>query len=56
VILAIIGYLIYIKNKKSATDNIKIKDELLKKVISGLYRKKVAKEKSMQSFGKESKN
>ena len=32
VLMAIIAYLIYVKNKKSSTDNIKIKDEAIKKV------------------------
>ena len=40
VLLAIIGYLIYIKNKKSSTDNIKVKDQPKKgKVTMILCRK-----------------
>lgn len=38
ILLAIVGYLIYMKNKKSSTDNIKIKESLLKKVTHRLLR------------------
>jgi hypothetical protein len=39
-LLGIIGYLIYMKNKKSSTDNIKPKERLSKKlVIYVLFRK-----------------
>lgn len=40
ILLAIIAYLIYMKNKKSTTDNIKLREERnKKKVISLLFRK-----------------
>ena len=46
-LLAIIGYLLYIKNKKSTTDNIKIKEPSKKSVRKHLFREE---EKDMSTL------
>jgi len=55
ILLGIIGYLLYMKNKKSTTDNIKLKEESSKKVLMFLCRKE-ARATSTQSSSKESRS
>lgn len=55
-VLVIIAFLIYMKNKKSATENIKIKEEGSKKKVKySLIDRKEEKEMLMPYFSKESK-
>lgn len=56
VLLGIIGYLIYMKNKKSSTDNIKIKDEPRKHKVRSLPSRKEEKDMLMPFFSKEFEN
>jgi len=57
VLLAIIGYLIYMKNKKSSTDSIRIKDEFLKgKKVTMRSLRKAERATSMLYFSSASKN
>ena len=57
VLLAIIAFLIYMKNKKSATDNIKISEEKLKKKsVHHLLSRKEEEVTLTQSLWNESKN
>lgn len=57
VLLAIIGYLVYMKNKKSSTDNIRIKEEGLKHKKVTIYGfRKGERATSMLSFSNGSKN
>lgn len=48
VLLAIIGYLIYIKNKQMATDNLRLKD-LPRSKVSPVLRRKAARDASTRS-------
>ena len=49
VLLAIIGYLIYIKNKKSSTDNIKINNQPKKQKVHLQLSRKEEREMSIKS-------
>ena len=55
-LLAIIGYLIYIKNKKSTTDSLKLKEEFKKAKVTLSLLRKEEKATSMLSSSRESKN
>lgn len=56
VLLAIIGYLLYMKNKKSSTDHLNLKeDKKKKKVVMPRYRKAVGVKWTV-FFSAESKN
>jgi hypothetical protein len=56
ILLGIIGYLLYMKNKKSTTDNIKLKEESSKKKVLMFLCRKEARATSTQSSSKESRS
>jgi hypothetical protein len=56
ILLAIIAYLIYMKNKKSTTDNIKLGEERNKKKVTSLLFRKEERETLTLSSLKELRN
>lgn len=55
-LLSIIGYLIYMKNKKSTTDSLKLKEEFKKVQVILPPLRKEERDTSMPSSSRESKN
>jgi hypothetical protein len=55
-LLAIIGFLIYMKNKKSTTDNIKIKEQPNKKAVNMVIFRKEEKDRLTPYSSSVSKN